>query len=211
VSLTHAYQATKHICTYTEYKNNDDLTSHYNHFSLSSIAVGMFGAIMSYIIIIGSLSESILLSFMEPHWYTSSSIWSIFLVGTFVFPMCCIRHFGHLAYVSYASIVTIGLTMLLVLVVGLLSLESNKSEHLNYGSLSGTMDMIGTVIFAFNFSSAIFHAYEALQKEDRNIQTFSSVAKWTTFSGVVLSFMFGFIGYLSFREGTYVRSIYHNF
>lgn len=157
---------------------------------------------MSYIIIIGSLSESIILRFMEPHWYTRSTIWSIFLVGIFVFPMCCIRHFGHLAYVSYASIITIGLTMVLVLVFGCLNIESNKNEKLNFGSLSGTMDMIGTVIFAFNFSSAIFHAYEGLQKEDRNIETFSHVAKWTTFLGVLLSFMFGFIGYMSFRQGT---------
>lgn len=168
---------------------------------LCSIAVGMFGAILSYIIIIGSLSESVMLTFMSPHWYTTSTFWSIALVSTFVLPMSCIRHFGHLAIVSYASIVTIGLTMLLVLIVGTLSFRSNQSDPVNYGSTVGAFDMIGTVVFAFNFCSAIFHAYEGIRVEDRNVKTFSGITQLTTFLGVSVSFVFGLVGYLSFRSG----------
>jgi Transmembrane amino acid transporter protein len=161
----------------------------------------MFGAIMSYIIIIGSLSEDVLLTYIAPAWYTTPTMSSIFLVSAFVLPMCCIRHFGHLAIVSYASVISIGFTMLAVMVVGCLSYVYNENDKLNYGSGRGGMEMMGTVVFAFNYSSAIFHAYEGLQKKDRNVQTFSRISSWTTVLGVVLSFIFGLIGYLSFRSG----------
>lgn len=166
-----------------------------------SIAIGMFGAIMSYIIIIGSLCEDVLLTYIAPAWYTTPTMSSIFLVTAFVLPMCCIRHFGHLAIVSYASVITIGITMLAVMIVGSLSYVYNENDKLNYGSGSGGLEMMGTVVFAFNYSSAVFHAYEGLKKEDRNVQTFSRIASWTTVLGVALSFIFGLVGYLSFRSG----------
>lgn len=161
----------------------------------------MFGAIMSYIIIIGSLCEDVLLTYIAPAWYTTATMSSIFLVTLFVLPMCCIRHFGHLAIVSYASVITIGFTMLAVMIVGSLSYVYNENDKLNYGSASGAMEMTGTVVFAFNYTSAVFHAYEGLKREDRNVQTFSRIASWTTFMGVMLSFLFGLVGYLSFRSG----------
>ena len=169
-------------------------------FIICSIACGMFGSILSYIIIIGSLCENILLTYMDPKWYTTSTVWSILLVGLFVLPMSCIRDFGHLAYVSFASVATIIGTILVVLIIGSREYVLNEADQLNYGNFQGSMQTLGTVVFAFNYSSAIFHAYQALQIEDRNVKTFSVIARQTTFLGVMLSFLFGLIGYLSFRS-----------
>lgn len=163
----------------------------------------MFGAILSYIMLIGSLCENILLTYVDAHWYTSSIIWSIILVGFFVVPLSCIRDFGHLAYVSGASVATLAGTVLVVIIVGSLNLKSHDQDQLSLESFQGSVRMLGTVVYAFNYAAAIFQAYSAIQKEDRNIKTFTTIAKWTSSLGVLLSFIFGLMGYLIFREGKY--------
>ena len=166
-----------------------------------SITTGMFGAIVSYIIIIGSLCENVLLTYVNAAWYTQSSVWSFLLVGVFVLPISCIRNFGHLAYVSIGSIATIAGTLLLVLIFGAFDLVPNEGDKLTYVDFSGATEMAGTVVFAFSYASAVFHAFDALKPVHRNSKVYSNVARWTTFLGVVLSFIFGLIGYISFRSG----------
>ena len=167
----------------------------------NSITTGMFGAILSYIMIIGSLCQNILLTYIDAQWCTSSAVWSILLVGIFVLPLSCIRDFGHLAYVSVWSIATIAATIFVVLIVGLLSFKKNEGEKLNLDLFQGSIRMLGTVVFAFSYSPAIFQAYSAIKKEERNIKNFNTIARWTTALGVILSFTFGLMGYISFREG----------
>lgn len=85
-----------------------------------SIVVGNAGALLSYILIIGSLMESVLSTYVPDtsEWYYSVAFITTTVVVLLVIPLCCIRNFGHLVVASYISITAIGGTVLLVLIEG---------------------------------------------------------------------------------------------
>jgi amino acid permease len=166
-----------------------------------SVVVGNLGALLSYIVIIGSLSVNILESYsIADGIFAQGSFWSVLLVCFFVLPPCCIRNFGHLAFISYISISAISGTILLVLIGGPMQASQHKDEALNYASMKGSVSTIGSVVFAFGYASAVFHSYKAIRKPDRNVDTFSSIAVWTTSLGVAMCFVLGIVGYLCFRD-----------
>lgn len=166
-----------------------------------SIVTGNLGALLSYIVIIGSLSENILMVYgVAPAWYTTATFWSFILVMLFVIPTCCIRNYGHLAFISYISISAISGTILLVLFGGPMNAAAHKYEELNFMNMKGSLATIGSVVFAFGYASAVFHSYTAMKRSDRTVETFSKVAIWTTSLGVGMCFLLGLVGYLCFRN-----------
>ena len=60
---------------------------------VKEISEQKYSMVRFYIIIIGSLCENILLTCMDPKWYTTSTIWSILHVELYVLRMSCIRDY----------------------------------------------------------------------------------------------------------------------
>lgn len=167
----------------------------------TSIFLDNTGCLLSYVVIIGSLAQSVLETYFESSWYTGIPFLSITLMSIFVAPLCLIRKFGHLALVSYISISAITGTMILVVVGGPLDSSADRTSSLNLGSFTGLMQTVGSVVFAFGYASAVFHTYTSMTPP-RSIAGFSSAALVTTGLGVVMCFLVGFVGYYSFRADT---------
>lgn len=167
-----------------------------------SITINNAGALLSYILIINTLISSVILTYVEDTSpiYLNSTFLTGAIVTLFVLPNCLIRNFGHLAIASIVSITAITGTVLLVVIGGPMLGSSNSSDALNYANFDGSIMTIGSIVFAFGYTSAIFLAYDSL--EPRNVNTFSEVAMWSTLSGISMCFVTGLIGYLSFRDDT---------
>lgn len=165
-----------------------------------SIFITNSGALVSYVIVIGTLAQSIILTYRSSGWYSNVSFLSGIIVGVFVTPFCLIPKFGHLALISYFSICAITATVFLVLIGGPIDSAPYSSESLNFGSFLGSIETLGAVVFAFGYSSAVFHSYIAMVP--RTPEVFTNVLIATTTIGVIMCFLVGLAGYLSFRDST---------
>ena len=178
-----------------------------------TIFFGNGGALLSYILIIGSLSHELLVGWMGSHWYTNSALVTALLVAIFVTPPCLVRKFSHLTYISYASIFAVTATMLLVIFDGTLEAEDydvNDDDSINLWSVNGSFRSIGSIVFAFGFASSVFHVYIAVDKSIRTPSNFSYVLRSTVAAGVTMCFLTGMVGYISFRSYT-EENILNNF
>lgn len=157
------------------------------------------GALMSYIIIVGTLLDSILLTYISSSWYTNSAFLVLISVLLIIFPICLIRNFGHLSYISVVSIMAIGSVVLLVTVGGPLVSNEKDSNMLMSDSI-GMFETIGSVIFAFGYATVIFPCYYAL--DSRTPKKFNSIAVHATSIGIVMCFAIGIMGYYCYGSDT---------
>lgn len=82
-----------------------------------SVVLMTGGALLSYILIIGSLLQSIVVPFVGTgSVYASAAFLTAVPVAILVLPMCLVRHLGHLAVASYLSVLAITSVVVLVLV-----------------------------------------------------------------------------------------------
>ena len=82
-----------------------------------SIVLMTGGALLSYILIIGSLLQTIVAPYAGAgSVYASAAFLTAVPVAVVVLPMCLVRHLGHLAAASYLSILAIVSVVALVLV-----------------------------------------------------------------------------------------------
>lgn len=207
------------VLTYTGVElliHASDKVELYDYASLSINALGYFGkyfieisilmnntgALLSYMIIIGSLSHDILITFSPPDvWYTSSAFVLLLVVIFIITPLCLIRNFGHLAIISQLSILAISITGIVVIIFAPLTTESFRMP-LKVGSFEGSVRTIGSVIFAFGYASAVFHSYTAITPASRKPIVFNDIALTATSIGAFMCFCVGFVGYWSFRGDT---------
>jgi amino acid permease len=132
-----------------------------------AIVLNNGGALLSYVLIIGSLGESIVATFVsaetiESSWMYSETFITILAIFLLVLPLCLIRSFGHLGLASYISVLAISATVCLVLIDGPIQSSSHASDTLTMWSFSGGIRTMGSIVFAFSYSASCFHAYEAL-------------------------------------------------
>jgi sodium-coupled neutral amino acid transporter 11 len=163
------------------------------------------GALLSYIIIIGSLFTDVVNTGSDScdGWYCDKVFLTILPIVCFTVPLCLIRRFGHLAVISYLSIIVVGAAMLLVIFGGPVRRQyyvDDDSNHIETGNFIGCIKTIGDVVFALGYLAAIFHTYHAHGR--KNTDAFVSVTFKTTFIGVAMCFLTGLFGYLSFRDET---------
>ncbi len=167
-----------------------------------SIVLNGAGALLSYVIIIGSLFSSIVSSGGCNEWYCNEGFLTVLPIVTCTVPLCLIRRFGHLAYISYASIFVIGSVVLLVIIGGPVRREEyvDDDAHINTGNFYGCISTIGDVVFALGYITAIFHTYHA--HENKNVHAYTALTLKTTVVGALMCFFTGLAGYLSFRDNT---------
>ena len=164
-----------------------------------SIVVGGAGSLLSYFLIIGSVLEEVIGECSG--WYCNVGFITVLCIGIFTVPLCLLRNFGHLAVASYFSISVISATIMLVIIGGPIEHPLN-GRHYNAGAFLGTIRTIGDIVFALGFTTATFHAYNGLDKPDRNIQKFSPMTITSTLLGTAMCFCTGLAGYLSFGDDT---------
>lgn len=169
-----------------------------------SIVVNNAGALLSYILIIGTLFEDIVTTFSDcSAGYCNIAFLTILPICCFTIPLCLIRNFGHLAVISYISVAVIMSIIFLVIIGGPIRREyypTDDDSAIMAGNFLGSIRNIGDVIFALGFVTAIFHAYHAM--ENKSTVAFTEVARTTTILGVAMCFFTGLAGYLSFRGAT---------
>eukprot|EP01038_Epipyxis_sp_PR26KG_P003976 gene3976-5697_t len=197
------------VYDYTELMN--DIFGPYGGLSIDlAIIVNNFGALLSYILIIGTLLNSVITTFIDCHSFACHPAFLTFIVVfLLVTPLCLIRRFGHLAIISYMSIFVISASMILVIIGGPIHAADNnyyinddnsKNNKVLIGSFIGSIKNAGSIIFALGYATAIFHAYIAL--ETKTIPLFTNILFQTTVAGVIMCFVTGLVGYLSFRDST---------
>jgi amino acid permease len=167
-----------------------------------SIFIGSVGGIAAYIIIIGTLANNIAAEINGTNpWYLRSSYLSFAVISLFVIPLCLIRKFGHLAVISYASIGAVTSVMLLVVLFGVgQGQEDINTDTLTWVSATGFLNTMGTVIFAFGYINAVFHALTTMRNPDSD--RFAYICALTTYLGVCMCYVTGLVGYYCFRSST---------
>lgn len=181
----------------------NDVMGPYSYILIDSfILLSYGGALLSYVIVLGSLLQNVILTYTSSGWFTDIAFTSTILMIPSSL-ICLNRKLGNLAFAAYISIVAITSVVLLVLIGGpLTEVTDDASTTLNLFSFAGGMGTIGSVAFAFGYSASVLHAYTAISSPVKTLENFTYVALATTGIGVLMCFLVGLVGYLSFRAST---------
>jgi len=76
-----------------------------------TMILGYISALVSYLVTIGSLTASVMITIVDPinergnvNWLTRPTFMALMITLIFIFPICMIRRYGHMAWVSKCSI-----------------------------------------------------------------------------------------------------------
>eukprot|EP00607_Mallomonas_marina_P006944 CAMPEP_0182429474 /NCGR_PEP_ID=MMETSP1167-20130531/29469_1 /TAXON_ID=2988 /ORGANISM="Mallomonas Sp, Strain CCMP3275" /LENGTH=378 /DNA_ID=CAMNT_0024613205 /DNA_START=270 /DNA_END=1406 /DNA_ORIENTATION=- len=160
-----------------------------------AIIVYTFGALLSYVTIIGGTSTLL----VESWGCTQCDLygWTVLMVVVFVLPLCLYKYYGHLGAVSVLSVVAIDSVVLLVIIGGPLE---GVPGPVNMADPRGILSKIGSVVFALSCAPAAFHAYSAMKQQD--MKSWRTVVVWSTCLGALMCAIMGIAGYLSFKDTT---------
>lgn len=162
-----------------------------------SIVIGNFGALMSYVDVIGLTASDLFFS-----WGCTSSIGcgpyliTILIFFIFVYPVCLKRFFGELAWFSVFSMGAIISIFFLVIIAG--PIEAVNGTVMNFNSSFGSS--LGSIIFALSCAFAAFPAFKSMK--DRDQKSWRYVTAVSVFSGFVLCAAMGIAGYTAFKDET---------
>jgi sodium-coupled neutral amino acid transporter 11 len=172
----------------------------------ASIVVTTFGALMSYIVVIGGVTSDLWISWGCRTAQPGCSVYftSCLLVFVFVLPVCITRYLGHLATYSIYSICAIVSCVVFVIIAGP-SFRADPATKMGSNNLQlysglGGFQQLGSIVFALNCASASFHTF--ISMKDRTREAWHRVATTSVLIGFLLLASMGLAGYLSFREAT---------
>ena len=163
-----------------------------------AIVVGNFGALLSYLDVIGGTSSQLLYSWGcdSNNNGCSAYLTTSILVFIFILPVCLLRHFGHLAIYSIISMFAIGSVLVLVVIAGPIK---SIDGHITLFS-SGAGSKLGSIIFTLSCAFAAFPTYKSMK--DANTVKWSKVTSQTIVIGYSMCVVMGVAGYLSFKDTT---------
>lgn len=169
-----------------------------------SVIVFYFGAILTYTLMLGSLSQSVITDIFTLDiipWYLSEPVFTVFWTLLVILPCCLARKYGQLVIIAYYSIAMALFATLLVCVEGpYFYYDKYKNDDIKWFSPMGGLRSVGSVIFALGFAPAVLHTYSTANRECRT--HFTSIAFSTTIIGTLICYLVGVIGYLTFRSST---------
>ena len=166
-----------------------------------SITLSLFGALISYLIVIGGVLTSLLSSWGCTSEICSSNIVIIIAVCVFVAPLCLFRHFGHLAILSVFSVGAIWTVMFLVLFAGP-SYQVPTDGNITIFNPAGTLRSLGSMIFALSICTGNFQAFVSTDKKSQNSKDWGTVTASAIGFGSTMCLGMGTAGYLYFRQDT---------
>lgn len=180
-----------------------------------SIVLTLGGSLLSYLLLLGSLSNTILtdnLSVSSNAWYVNESfittLWFIFIIV----PLSMVRQLGNLAIIAYYSITVVFATILMVVTLGPISYASkHSSDSLRWWKTQGfsnSLSALSLVLFAMAYLPAVMPAYQTAHPSTQ--KHFSLYLLFCSVLGISVYFILGLVGYVTFREDTKV-DILENF
>jgi len=167
-----------------------------------SIIITSFGSILGYILVVGSTTSSLLVSWGCAENVCNITNSTVTVVAFLVTPICLFRHFGHLAFLSLFSILAIVAVLLLVLIGGPLQHEGGSAGEIVLFNLEGTLASTGSIVFSLSCASANFQAFISTEKQSRNLNSWFRITSVAVFVGAAMCAGMGIAGYLSFRDST---------
>ena len=168
-----------------------------------AIVINSFGALLGYVLIIGET-----MSKFFTRWGCTAEICNLYgttimFITVFVLPICLLRQFGHLAIYSIFSIFTITLVLGLVTIGGPIR---TRNDHIGENVILldplGSLQSLGSIIFALGCLPANFQVYVAARKQDRNMNSWCHITGQAVAYGAIMLLAMGMAGYLSFRGST---------
>eukprot|EP00903_Cladosiphon_okamuranus_P010528 g9958.t1 len=180
-----------------------------------SIVVLNFGAVCSYVVLVGGLTTALLTEWSEgsqvAQWWESFYIVTPLIVGFLVLPPCLIRHFSNLRWLAGFSLGAIAAVVGLVILGSPFYAEAEKGSStiaetaaldapLIWWEWTGAVSKLGSVVFALSCAAASPHSYSSMAQ--RTEQKWKTVAAISVTAGGLLCYVTGLAGYLSFRDAT---------
>jgi solute carrier family 38 (sodium-coupled neutral amino acid transporter), member 11 len=169
-----------------------------------AIVISALGAQLSYIVVLGSLLSSLLVS-----WGCSSDMCSVpyttsVAIGSFVTPIILYRHFGDLAIISVFSIATIFSVLMMVLIAGPSQQSSITTdlEPVHYLNGYGLLSSFGSMVFSIAIGPGNFQGYVATVETHRNVKSWLTITGITIIVSSSMCVVMGISGYLAFRQYT---------
>jgi solute carrier family 38 (sodium-coupled neutral amino acid transporter), member 11 len=164
-----------------------------------SIIIGCFGALLGYILVVGSTISGLLGSWGCESDACGMYLTTIICVTLFVLPVCLFRHFGHLAWLSLFSVFAIACVLFLVIIGGPLLASSGSVRVFN---AIGTINSLGSIVFSLSCASANFQAFITTKRTARNRRSWMWVTAAVVIIGSLMCVAMGIAGYLSFKSDT---------
>jgi hypothetical protein len=154
-----------------------------------SIAIGNFGALLSYMIVIGSTATNLFASWgcTGLAFNCSTYLYTPVIIFLFVVPVCCKRVFGELAFFSVISMISIGSIVLLSMIGG--PIVGNSSGPTVLNNSSGFVSQLGSIIFSLSCSFASFHTFISLHNGSAGLWRRVTAIAMTC--GVIMLFVIG--------------------
>ena len=166
-----------------------------------SIALYSTGALMSYIVVVGTLGTELTTRWGWIDRGYELYIVTVVLLGVFALPNCCRKHFGHLALISVISITAVGCVLLLVIIGGPI-ISTTKVITPVYFTKSGAIDQLGSIIFALTCATCTFHTYKYLRTDLKTTYKWRQIAGTAVIAGLMALIFMGLIGYMIFGDAT---------
>eukprot|EP00640_Fibrocapsa_japonica_P001855 CAMPEP_0113944880 /NCGR_PEP_ID=MMETSP1339-20121228/37509_1 /TAXON_ID=94617 /ORGANISM="Fibrocapsa japonica" /LENGTH=442 /DNA_ID=CAMNT_0000950223 /DNA_START=17 /DNA_END=1342 /DNA_ORIENTATION=- /assembly_acc=CAM_ASM_000762 len=168
-----------------------------------AVATGCFGALLSYMTVVGGETTEMVSQQFDPSgekWFSQVRFILPIVVACFCLPLCLTRVFGHFVFISVLSLCAIGGVMGLVLIKGPSEGIHTRSEPLVLFDLGGSIEELGSSVFAFGCAYACFHAYNSLGGKLQG--SWERITGQAVTIGASMCFITGLIGYISFRSET---------
>jgi len=168
-------------------------------FTDGCVVLGNFGALLSYLTVIGGQLSNMLESAVGTSNRCTSELF-ILPVVTFVFilPWCLTRLYGHFVAISVVSITAIASVMLTVLIAAPMQASAHSHDALNWVDFPGSLRKFGSALFSLSYAYAAFHAFTSMKHKTEEAWRAATVpAAWI---GVFMCGATGLFGYISFRQ-----------
>lgn len=165
-----------------------------------TILIYSIGALLSYIIVIGSLCDDLVTSW---GWQIRYGIYYITaaLVALFVLPNCLRRYFANLSVISVISIASVACVLFLVLIAAPI-VSTTKVDRPILLNPSGAFEQLGSIIFTLSCSSCTFHTYNFMNPDIRCSSSWMIVCNTAVVAGLSMCLLMGLTGYFMFGDST---------
>lgn len=159
-----------------------------------SIFIATFGGLISYILVIGSTVDELLLNWgCHNDFFCNPDTVTILAVSLFVAPLCLYKTFAHLGVISVFSVATIWSVLLLVVFAGpMYAVRGGSENKLELFSASGSFASLGSMIGALGICPGNMPAFNTTEEKSRNPKTWSWVSGSVVIIGAAMLAVMGF-------------------
>mgnify|MGYP003386204549 CR=1 FL=1 len=159
-----------------------------------SIFIATFGGLISYILVIGSTVDDLLLNWgCQSELLCNPDTVTVLAVSLFVAPLCLYKSFAHLGVVSVFSVATIWSVLLLVVFAGpMYAVRGGSENKLELFSASGSFASMGSMIGALSICPGNMPAFNTTEHKSRNPKIWSRVSGSVVIVGAAMLALMGF-------------------